>query len=148
MRFLLCLLGLRGFSCVQGYPLVVQPMGFNTFICGVDKGFDLLCAKAVIDIRRKSRYRYIELIAAIPFNGHGFSGEWGRMHRLVKHHANHEIIIAPNGYTRSCYHIRDCFMVNNSSYLICYLDGEKGSTAQTARMAKESGHLFRNLAHL
>ena len=121
-------------------------MGFNTFLCGMTKGFDLLCASAVLDLRRKRKYRDIQLITVLPFSEHGFSGRWGRLHRLVKHHANHEIIIAPNKYTRSCYHLCSCFMIDNSSLLICYWNGRRGGTAYTVRMAKKAGHILRNIA--
>ncbi|MCL2571677.1 MAG: SLOG family protein [Defluviitaleaceae bacterium] len=121
-------------------------MGYNTFLCGMDSGFDLLCAKVVIDIRRKRKYRNIQLIIVLPFSGHGFSGKWGRLHRLVTHHASQEIIIAPNKHTRSCYYLRNCFLINNSSYLICYWTGHRGGTAHTVSMAKQSGHLMRNIA--
>jgi len=123
-------------------------MGYNTFFCGMAKGFDLLCGKAVLDICRKIKYNHIQLIAVLPFANHGFSGDWGRLHRLVRHYAKHEIIIAPNGYTRNCYYLRNRFMVENSTCMICYWDGQEGGTAQAVRMAIESEHILRNLGKL
>ena len=118
-------------------------LGFGTFLCGMAKGFDLLCAQAVLKIRQEQNN--IKLISVLPFKKHSFSGEWGKLHREVRNAADYEFITSPKEYARECYFLRNRFMVENSSYVICYWDGQDGGTAHTIRMAKKHGHTIHNL---
>ena len=45
--------------------------GVRTFYSGMAEGFDLLAARAVLDLQ--SKYSDVQLIAAVPFRGHGRS---------------------------------------------------------------------------
>ena len=112
-------------------------LGYQTFLCGMAKGFDLLCADILLDIREQHKqHRNIILIAVLPYANHDFTDSWGNLHKVVKACANQAIVISPN-YTPNCYHQRNRYLIDNSSHLICYWDGQEGGTAQTVQMASK-----------
>jgi len=82
----------------------------------------------------------------LPFETHSFCGEWGELHKTVIN-ASAEIIVASKSknFTPASYNLRNTFMIENSSHLICYWDGQSGGTAQTIRMAQKRGHSIYNL---
>ena len=118
-------------------------LGYNTFLCGMAKGFDLMCAQTVLKFREEQNN--IKLITVLPFKTHSFVGEWGEIHRMVRCNADDEVIISPNNFTRGDYQLCNLFMVENSSHLICYWSGQEGGTAQTIRMAEKHSHSIHNL---
>ena len=121
-------------------------LGYIFFLCGMTRGFDLLCADILLDIREQhSQYRNISLTTVLPYASHTFTGEWGNLHRTVKQCANQIVIVSPT-YVLSCYEQRNRYLIDNSSHLICYWDGVEGGTAQTLRMAKAKGLTIHNLA--
>ena len=120
-------------------------LGYTAFMCGMAQGFDLLCALAVIEIRKRKEYRDTQLIAVLPYGNHGFRGKWGESHRVIKQEADQEIIITQNEYSPNSYRLRNTYMVENSSHIICYWDGKGGGTAQTVRMAKKQGLTVHNV---
>jgi uncharacterized phage-like protein YoqJ len=119
--------------------------GYHTYLCGMAKGFDLLCGEILFQILEQSKNFTARLIAVIPHKQHGFTDEWGEMHKHLKVAAAAEIAISTK-YAKENYLLRNRFMVENSSCLICYWDGQKGGTAQTVRLANRHGHVIRNLA--
>lgn len=119
-------------------------LGYLTFLCGMAKGFDLLCADTLLDIREQYReYSNIRLVAVLPYASHKFAGDWGNMHRIVKTCAEQVVIISPD-YAPDCFQQRNRYMVENSSHLIYYWDGQEGGTAQTVWMARKQGLTMQN----
>lgn len=122
--------------------------GYHTFICGMSRGFDLLCGKCVINLQT-TEYPHICLIAAIPYEG--FSDNWNALWRdrydNIYDNAC-ERIYTSTRYTPGCYHKRNRFMVNHSSLLICYWDGNKGGTAYTHGYALQKNLQIYNLASI
>ncbi|MCL1862032.1 MAG: SLOG family protein [Defluviitaleaceae bacterium] len=119
--------------------------GYRTYLCGMAKGFDLLCGKILLEIMERNKKTDARLIAVIPHKNHDFSDEWGQLHRQLRAAAVGEVIIS-HEYAKKNYLLRNRFMVENSSCLVCYWDGQKGGTAQTVRLAKRQGHAIHNLA--
>lgn len=123
--------------------------GFTTFLCGMARGFDLLCAEAVLDVKEKSGAP-LSLQAAIPFLSQ--ADRWpapdkARYDRLLS--ACSVVLLPPQGggaYYRGCYYDRNRLMVQRSSLLICYHDGAPGGTAYTLRLARKEGLPIWNLA--
>jgi len=101
----------------------------------------LLCNR-LLEIKKEQSG--IQLISVLPFEKHSFADIWGALHRAVRNAADGEIVVSTN-YSRGCYQLRNNFMVENSSYIICYWDGQNGGTAQTIRMAEKHGHSIHNL---
>ena len=119
--------------------------GYNSFISGACRGFDFLAAEAVLKLRR--RFRMVTLEAAVPFAGQ--EAYWSMADReryyailrqadRVTHHGENA---DPKHYLT-----RDRYMVEQSSLLITYFDGQPGGTAYTNRYALQRGLAVVNLA--
>lgn len=119
--------------------------GYTTFFCGMARGFDLLCGALLLDLREQEEYRGISLVVALPYQGEGFSGWWGTLYHRVRKNADDETVLCA-AYTQDCFARRNRYMVEHSSRLICYWDGQEGGTAQTVRMAERQGLEVVNLA--
>lgn len=118
--------------------------GYTGFFSGMSTGFDLWAAEAVLRARETLP---IQLFCAIPFDHQAdhYPSEWKRRfnHCLL---AADRVFALSRNYHAGCYAARNRFMVDASSLLICYFDGKPGGTAQTVRMAKQSGLRIVNLA--
>jgi len=121
-------------------------LGYNFFLCGMARGFDLLCADILLDIREQhEQYRNISLTAVLPYASHTFAVAWGELHRIVKQCSN-QVVIVSTEYKVNCYEQRNRYMIENSSHLICYWDGIEGGTEQTISMAKARGLTIQNVS--
>ena len=122
--------------------------GYNQFMCGMADGFDLVAGSALLELKEKrADMTGIQLIAVLPFAGHGFSSPWQVVHQLVLGRADEVVTLAPK-YHHQAYHDRNRYMVDRSGRLICYYDGQKGGTAYTVRYAIKSGLEVINTAEL
>lgn len=125
--------------------LAAIEQGYHTFLCGMAKGFDLLCAYTLLDIQKRHKaYCSTCLVAVLPFAGHRFAGEWGRLHHFVETRSNQVVTVSPD-YSPDCYRQRNRYMIDHSDHLICYWDGQGGGTAQTVFMARKHGLSMRNV---
>lgn len=119
-------------------------LGYTRFISGMSTGFDLWAAASVLRLREAL---HIQLLCAVPFDrqADAYPPEW-------KQRFNHCLLAADKVYALSprfyagCYAARNRFMVDASSLLICYFDGQPGGTAQTVHMAQKAGLSIFNLA--
>jgi len=122
-------------------------VGYSTFLCSMSRGFDLVCAQAVLKIRQEQND--IKLICVLPYKNHSYAGEWGRIHKAVRNAADGEVITSSkDDFTRDCYHFRDLFMLKNSSRIICYWDGQQANTSHIVHMAEKQGLSIYNLRWL
>ena len=120
--------------------------GYTRFLSGMARGFDLVCSSILLEMKKMSPiYSDIELVAVLPFTGHGFKGRWGYIHDMVLDEAA-EIINLPSQRNRQAYLERNCYMVEQSSRLLCYYDGRLGGTAHTVRLAVHNKLEIFNLA--
>jgi len=101
----------------------------NRYITGMPKGFDVLAAEMVLSIRDSGiRCCGIELECAVPFRGH----------KNKLRGCADKITCLSESYHSGVYHVRNRYMIDNSSVLICYWDGtETGGTAWTVNYAGE-----------
>lgn len=110
--------------------------GYSNFMCGMAKGFDLICGGMLLKVKQASpEYAILKLIAVPPYHGHNFSGIWGEIHRLVMHQAD-EIHCQVEKFSMYAYQARNRYMVDHSSRLICYYGGQTGGTHNTVMYAR------------
>lgn len=120
--------------------------GYRRFLSGMARGFDLVSSAILLEMKKMSPvYAGVELVAVLPFAGHGFSGRWGVIHDAVLEEAD-EVVTLASPRCRKAYLERNCYMVERSSKLLCYYDGQLGGTAHTIRYAVRSGLEVFNLA--
>ncbi len=118
--------------------------GARTFYSGMAEGFDLLAARAVLDLRRE--YSDIQLIAAVPFRAQaaGFSAVVRRDYEQILRSANRVEVLAEE-YSRECFLRRDDYMVERSATVVAWFDGRAGGTAYTVSRARSLGREVINL---
>lgn len=114
--------------------------GYENFLFGGAPGYDIACAE-LIKITKKSVEDSIKLICALPYssfsNSKHFNKEWQDRYNAVI--AVCDDIVNATGKdfrTSGCYQVRNRFMIDNSSKLICYHTGKSGGTANTILYAQ------------
>ena len=111
--------------------------GYRIFYCGMAVGFDLLAAEVVLSL--KEELTDIKLVAAIPFKHQyfKFAREDRRRYFDVLQKADEAITLSEE-YYKGCLLRRNDFMLENSSSLIAFYNGEqKGGTFYTCKRAEE-----------
>ena len=118
--------------------------GYRLFVSGMSRGFDLWAAETVLKLRKELP---IQLLCAVPFDGQsaGWEPAWQALHRRVLLEAD-LVQSLSREYTPDCYFVRNRFMVQGCSRLICWYDGRSGGTEFTVRCAKRNGLELVNLA--
>lgn len=121
--------------------------GYDTFLCGMAQGFDILCGETVERLRRLE-YPHLQLISIIPYMEHGqrWNEEWRERHNRLEAIAD-KVLYVNEEYHNNCFHERNRFMVDNSNRLVCFWNGKKGGTAYTVDYAQKQKIEIINLAH-
>ena len=157
-------LGLDANPYESAPPLVIQPdlykklveaaldravehavsQGYHTFLSGMAAGFDIWAAEAVI---RARAHHDIRLLCAVPHDHQSdrFAPSWKKRYNVCLVNSDAVRVFASN-YFSGCFSVRNRFMVDSSSLLICYFDGQAGGTAQTVHYAQSSGLHIINLS--
>ena len=112
--------------------------GARVFYSGMAEGFDLLAARAVLDLRRE--YSDIQFIAAVPFRAQavGFSAVVRRDYDQILAAAN-RVDVLQEEYSRDCFLRRDDYMVERAATVVAWFDGRAGGTAYTVGRARSLG---------
>ncbi len=102
-------------------------------------GFDLLAAEAALSLQ--SELKDLQVIAVVPFRGQ--SDRWSKEEQ-AKYDAIlrivDDVVVLSERYYNGCLLRRNDYMVNRSSLLIAYFNGNpKGGTFYTVREAKQQG---------
>ena len=112
--------------------------GFTTFISGMARGIDMWAAEIVTEERKKNPS--IKLICTPPFEG--FENSWSFLDKLQYHKilkkADYTRFICER-YSRNCFQIRNCYMVDRSSLVIAAYNGTPGGTRNTIKYADCKG---------
>ena len=113
--------------------------GYNTFLCGMALGFDLICAEEVISLRET--YKDIRIYGALPCMDQ--QKMWHindklRYQKLLEKldgiRCLHETYCGSE-----CFLERNRFMVDNSSLMIALYNGVTGGTKSTVDYARKKG---------
>ena len=104
--------------------------GLDVFITGMARGVDIWAAEIVLDLRDSGFP--IRLMCASPFEGfeRSWNETWQIRYRRIMSAANHTLFVC-KGYSRSCFQIRNEWMVNHSARVIAVFNGKKGGTKNT-----------------
>lgn len=107
--------------------------GYDTFYCGMARGFDLLALDCLVSLARKYP---IKLIACIPYAGHenGAAADVREKYKALLEWCDEKVVLAP-AYFCGCYHVRDRYMVDNADLVVAYCTRDSGGTAYTLRYA-------------
>ena len=110
--------------------------GYNTFITGMSEGFDLIAAIAVLEF--KKTHSDINLIAVIPFEGQdwGYGTEDKDMYKYICDNVD-SMVLTSQRYSKDAFFKRNDYLLDNSSAVVCYYDGQRGGTMYTYNRAKK-----------
>ena len=112
--------------------------GYSVFLTGMAKGFDMACFKALESLKKD--YPQIKTCAVIPCSDQS-------KYYSAKDRAEYEQMVLnadfiakeDRPYFRGCMLLRNDFLIENSSLLYAYFNGEKkGGTYYTVKKAKEN----------
>ena len=108
--------------------------GCTTFISGMARGTDIWAAEIIIDLRNSGMP--IKLICASPFEGfeHSWEDTWKLRYKDVLAKADLVRYICKH-YSRSCFQIRNQWMVDHATRVIAVYNGSAGGTRNTIRYA-------------
>jgi len=112
--------------------------GIRHYICGMALGADTYFCEAVIALREE--HPDITIEAAIPCEEQ--AAKWTEAQRdryfsLVAQ-CDYETLVSRR-YTSECMMVRNRYMVDNASVLLCVYDGRFGGTMQTVTYARKEG---------
>ena len=112
--------------------------GLNVFITGMARGVDIWAAQIVLNLRSKGVD--VKLICACPFEGveRGWSQEWQKQYTEIISSADCVRYICPS-YSRSCFQIRNEWMVDHATRVIAVFTGENSGTKNTIDYAHRAG---------
>ncbi len=119
--------------------LELYKVDYRFFLVGGAVGFDMLAAEEVLLLREQ--HPDIRLIVAVPFRGQDLKyseSAKARYDHLIEC-ADKVVTICEQGFSASAYHLRNDFLVRNSSYVIAYSNGRGRGAASTLRRALALG---------
>lgn len=104
--------------------------GLNVFITGMARGVDVWAAQIVLMLRDEGCD--VKLMCACPYDGFecGWSQEWQLQYKEIVSAADFVKYVC-EGYSRSCFQVRNEWMVNHSARVIAVFNGEKSGTKNT-----------------
>lgn len=113
--------------------------GYNTFLCGMALGFDMICAETVIEL--KNKYPEIKIFGALPCKTQDI--KWSvkdreRYANLLKQLDGIRCLY-DDYIGAECMLERNRYMVNNSSLMIALFNGLPGGTKSTIDYARKQG---------
>ena len=108
--------------------------GYDTFLCGMARGFDLLAGGLIVRLKEKNPH--IKLIACVPCPDQEkyYPAEEKEKYQAVLS-ACDEVKILSRKFYKSCMFTRDRYMVDNSSLIFAYGRKSEGGTHYTLTYA-------------
>lgn len=121
----------------RGLICLIETYGVDTFYDGMARGFDLVAAQKVIELKRSYD---LKLIACIPFGGQidTIKGEERKVYEEVLQKCD-DVKILSAEYYPGCMYARNRYMVDNADCVYAYFHGEKGGTKYTVDYASRNG---------
>lgn len=112
--------------------------GFTTFITGMARGVDLWAGEVVLQLKRENQN--IKIVAASPYKGFEarWSPAWQNLYNAILAKADVVCFICPR-YSKGSFQIRNEWMVNRSSRVLAFYNGEPGGTQNTICYAEKCG---------
>ena len=112
--------------------------GCRVFLHGGARGGDLIFAEQVLLVKA-TEYPDIQLITVVPHEGqaNSWSEAWRDRYFRI-HELSSDVVTLSARYTNGCYHVRNRYLVDNSTNLLAlYNGGEKSGTGYTVKYARQ-----------
>ena len=128
-------------DCLRGEIVRMLDEDFNTFMCGMAIGADMMFAKTVLELKKKYPPPLINFVAVIPCLDH--DKRWNESDResgrIITAAADEVVYVSEFRYYNGCMAKRNRYLVDNCDELISIFDGQTGGTMQTINYAKGNG---------
>lgn len=111
--------------------------GVTEFCTGGAKGFDMMAAEAVLELRKTQPVR-LHLILPCRDQCRGWPMKLRMRYDAILEAADSVRYLADT-YTEGCMRLRNDALVEAAAYCICYLQRDKGGTAYTVKKARQAG---------
>ena len=108
--------------------------GYDTFLCGMAEGFDLLCLECLLSLRQKYRI-YTQACIPFPEQDKKMPQPWKKIYCELLQNCDTKTIVSENYYT-GVFLVRDRYMVDRCDALFAYCKKEKGGAYYTVSYAK------------
>ena len=114
--------------------------GVVFFGAGGAWGFDMLAEEMILTL--KGKFPHIKLVLVLPCPPEQQTLNWGddlkQRYYNIYHQADKVKVLSPQ-YTSKCMLTRNRHLVDNSTYLVCYLREDRGGTFYTVDYADRQG---------
>lgn len=124
---------------------LVEDKGVTDFIAGGAYGFDTICAKAVIEMKKE--YPFIKLHLYLPCYDQmsRWSSKLQYEGRMIMSYADEKIYITEGKYVTGCMHLRNKRMADDAMYCIAYCKKTNSGTASTINYARDIKCIIENI---
>ncbi|MBR2823007.1 MAG: DUF1273 family protein [Clostridia bacterium] len=119
--------------------------GIRVFVSGGAMGFDLLAARAVLQMRASFPGARLVVAQPCPSQADRWASGDRQRYRDILSRADQVIRVSP-AYYEGCMQKRNRFMVERACRCLCYLRACRGGTWYTVSYAYDQGLSIRNLA--
>lgn len=109
----------------------------TTFYNGLAEGFDMYAMEVLLELKKEGFPLYI--VGCIPCGNQSafYSSDNKLLYEEMKNSCDELYYVTEGKYFNGCTHIRNKYMIDNSSILIAYSRKETGGAASTIRYAKK-----------
>lgn len=119
--------------------------GVHRFESGGAFGFDTLAAMIILEKKKQFSNIYLKMVYPCKNQTRFWSEEQKQEYEYIKKNCD-EYIYVTEAYCKGCMHQRNRYMVEESSFCVCYLTNTKGGTAYTIDYALKRGLAVINIA--
>ena len=112
--------------------------GLYVFITGMARGVDIWAAQIVLGLRDEGFP--VTLVCACPYDGFesGWNSQWKKQYKAILAIADFVKYVC-DGYSPSCFQIRNEWMVDHAARVIAVFNGGKSGTKNTIDYASKIG---------
>ena len=118
--------------------------GISAFLAGGAVGFDLMCSRIVLDLKQTHPYARLEIVIPSPDYDKFFSEKTKMLYSRIFQKAD-DIVFISKEYTIKSIFLRNMYMVDRSSHLVCFCTKQEGGSFFTMSYAKKKNLTIYNV---
>lgn len=126
---------------------LIEDKGVEDFITGGALGYDTLCAREIIEMKKE--YPHIRLHLYLPC--YDQMSKWNSKNqyegRMIMSYADDKIYVTEGKYTDGCMQLRNRKMADDALYCIAYCKKPNSGTASTINYARDIGCIIENIVN-
>ena len=121
--------------------------GYSNFFCGMQPGFDLICAGILLEIKDiEPKFANARLTAVLSHAERDLSEVWENVYQGVLERAD-EVVFGSSRLHPMASLERILYMIERSGRVICYHDGQDAETAYMVNHGLQRGLEIHNMYH-